>query len=405
MSSIGAMRDKIEQIKALPKHRGVTFWVGCFKMGGHGDSLTLCAFARAAKRYWQDKLGAPNGSGPVSRVVTSWDRAEPDSRPHEGERVGVIAIRRVVGMPDDYDVGGAQRGIDACLGVPEVGWPWQAAGLAPCFDVFYDVRYTARAIFRDQERFTVEAGEARDSLDHYRWLHDGFPWACSHMDERCGMSQWDLMSITAGFDVTPDDLYVSTTTPVIGKYGTSALPLNGGYDGCVTIHNGEGGKGRTKTMPRDVPNLITEALAGNGFQVVQVGCRDNVREPTIRGAADLRGLRFTETAALIAKARLHVDVEGGLVYVAKAVGTQSCVFFGPTPRSVFAFHGNRNYSRGICPEGPCWWSHKRWPHECKMGFKNCVNFPQAETAAHAVLQTIGEQGGPQVEMTKTRVVE
>lgn len=407
MGIVGVMQDKVRGIIADPRHRAVTFWIACFKPGGIGDYLTLCAFARAAGRHWEARLGARGESDDGDcEVRATWARPEP-ARERRGETVGVLCIGRECGLPLDYDKVHGQPGINAHFQMPEIGWAFQASKLAPLVDVLYDVRYTAREIIRDKERFATEDADARDRLDYYRAYYDFFPWSSQYLEGRVGMSQWDLLSETAGFPVTPDDLFVATNAVVMGDHGLSTLPASPLLDGCVTIHNGEGGTGKTKLLPRDVPTAIAAALIAEGIPVAQVGVRDDKKEPMTRGVMDLRGLRLPETAAVIQKARMHVDVEGGLVYVARAVQTPSVVFFGPTPRSFFAFYGNANYTRGICPfredSRHCWWSTRNWAKRCPLGFKNCVNLPQAETATRMVMNALHSQGGARIEMQKQRV--
>jgi len=314
MGIVEAMQEKVRGIVADPRHRNVTFWIACFKPGGVGDYLTLCAFARAARRHWEARLGvrsAGAGDG-ACEVRATWARSEP-VRERRGETVGVLVIGRECGMPLDFDKGNGQPGINAHFNMPEIGWAFQASKLAPLVDVLYDVRYTAREIIRDKVRFAEADAQARDRLDYWRAYYDFFPWSSQYLEGRVGLSQWELLSETAGFEVTPDDLFMATEAVSLGDHGVSDLPASPLLDGCVTMHNGEGGTGKMKVLPRDVPTAIAAALIAKGIPVAQVGVRAENKEPMTRGVIDMRGLRLPETAAVIQKARLHIDVEGELV--------------------------------------------------------------------------------------------
>ena len=103
-------------------------------------------------------------------------------------------------------------------------------------------------------------------------------------------------------------------------------------------------------------------------------------------AEDLRPIRAT--AAVIAGAQLHVDIEGGLVYVARAGGTRSVVFFGPTPVATFGFPDNVNVCMERCR--PCWWSREGWGAECPKGHAHCRNMPDPAQAAEVVTRALEE---------------
>jgi len=102
MKLVRAMHERVERYKAL--HPRVTFWIGAFKSGGHGDYLTLCAFARAARRHWAQKLGTQAPTGAVRTNFGSGVAAVP-----AGETIGVMVIGRDTGMPADYDITGSTR--------------------------------------------------------------------------------------------------------------------------------------------------------------------------------------------------------------------------------------------------------------------------------------------------------
>ncbi len=429
-----------EQIEALKARQPeVRFWIGVFKPGGHGDWLTACALARAAKRHWQRRLERDAGRETWDAKAETTAPSDPSLTspvPRPPSPLGVIVIGRETGMPEDFDLAYGQPRIDAMLRVPEFNHRLQAGRCAPHFDVFYRGFYAIKTSFKaavtgcrsqvpgsspqpgtchpEPSFFSPIAEQlaADERLSDFRDLYDHTMESNNLLGKRYQISQWDLMSATAGFRIGPEDLAVPTECAKLDGFAESPLLDCGlriadcglgaeirnhqseirNFAGCVTIHNSEGGAGRTKCLPPDVPAAIVAALLARGERVVQVGARDPEREPPIQGAVDLRGLRMPETARVIRAARLHVDVEGGLVYVAKAVGTPAVVFFGPTPPVVFGFPGNLNTTRAICPPpyGPhCWWAKPDWFYRCPHGCPSCLNLPQPETAAALVLKALG----------------
>lgn len=344
-----------------------TFWIGvCPRMGGHGDWLIACTIGRAAKEYWRGMLG--------------------DTRP-----VAVLVIGNETELPEDLDIALGQPDVDQAVRLPVTHWLPRAQVAADHFDVFYDGQYAWRTRCRQlHQSFAHYQAEANARLADWRRYYDGFPEACHHLG-KTGVSQWQVMTQTLGFDVRPDDLVIPTTAPAVKGWDRESVVTLKAFDGCVTIHNGQGETRGTKVLPQPVLDEISLALNRAGHQVVQLGLLDNKAEPPVKGAVDLRGLRINETAFVIEHAKLHVDGEGGLVVVARAVDTRSVVFFASTPRSLFGFDGNANYSRAICPEptGPhCFWCCPTWSAKCPLGFEYCVNLPQPETAARVVLDAL-----------------
>ncbi len=88
---------------------------------------------------------------------------------------------------------------------------------------------------------------------------------------------------------------------------------------------------------------------------VQVGL---AKDPLLSKVIDGRGLAVRESAAVIANADLFIGLEGGLMHLAKAVGTTAVIIYGGyvAPR-ISAYDGNLNiYSPVAC--SPCYSSHQ-----------------------------------------------
>jgi len=381
-------RDHARNIRRMTEHLPgllasrpqVTWWIGVMsRFGGHGDWLVECAFARAAKRYWQARL--------------------PE------ETVGVVVLGIECQLPEDIDVAATQPDVDACLRMGGCHWIPRAHAFRPFTNVCYETQIAVKTTFKDPVRWAREQHEADARLSDFRWFYDGFPDSSARAHE-LGMTEFELLAASSGIPVTADDLAISLDVPNLPDCAAERVGDLDGYAGCVTIHNGQGEGRGTKLLPPSVPEAIARAVARRALVCVQLGLRHPKVEPPIMGAVDLRGLRFPETARVLKGARLHVDIEGALVKMAHAVGTRSVVFFGPTPPNVFAIPGNVNYTRGICPRpwGPhCFWKKRGWNLECPLGFERrvdrspydarrrpalCMNHPQPETAVRVVLEAL-----------------
>lgn len=118
--------------------------------------------------------------------------------------------------------------------------------------------------------------------------------------------------------------------------------------------------------------------------IVQVGA--NTSEPI--ASSDLNLINKTtlpEVASIIEHAALHIDNEGGLVHLAKALGTTSCVVFGPTLPAYFGYDGNINCAPNQC--GGCWWMEGTWMTQCIKGDANptCMYTQDPQLIASRVL--------------------
>ncbi len=367
LSASGNLGELIERFKAqFPPE---TFWIGVAgRFDGYGDWLIRCALARAADLHWQSHL--------------------PGWKPGA---VGVMVLGQVARQPDDLDLS-QQPGVDVALRLPPMHWLPRAYKARQHFDVFYEVQYVVRTSFANPVRWQLEQQAADARLADFQALYDGFPHSARLLATRLAISQWHLMSHCAGFEVSPVDLYVPTDCAKAEGFDRVPVADLDAHKGCVTLHNGQGDSPfGTKTLPPDVMPAIAAALNRRGIRAVQLGIRDDDREPPICGAVDLRGLRVPETARVIQNARLHVDVEGGTAIIAAAVRTPSVIFFGPTAPIPFGFEGNVNHTRAICPKphGPhCFWSTDDWSRRCPLGFEHCVNHPQPEAAVRVVLEQL-----------------
>jgi len=339
--------------------------IGILKLGGHGDLLQQLVFAKAVRKRWRRAL------------IVVFSRALAPTRAVVGGEV----------FDDHVDATLFANAAEAMRLGPIVHVPlalagWRAAvpllrGLVDCL---WDVQYVAASYWRDLKRHGREQLEFDSRLKYYSRFYSGFP-CLSNPELHClRMTQFELLAESTGLDVCEDDLRLAAPD------ADAALADAGDY---ATLHNGAGGGAVLKTLPLAHMEAVAAALARQGLAVVQIGKRDDAKEPPILGTRDLRGLPMMASMAVMARAKLHVGIEGGPIYVAKGLGVPRAVFIGPTSPHVFGFADSVNLVRcgadgePVCE--PCWWSRSRWDRRCPKGLPYCANFPQSpEEAAEAV---------------------
>jgi hypothetical protein len=165
----------------------------------------------------------------------------------------------------------------------------------------------------------------------------------------------------------------------------------------VTVHNGFDSD--YSFLPKDapVPEAGRSTRAYAGFDKVTASLKAEFRDITVVQIggpssrpipqADFNLVNRTslgETAELLRGALLHLDSEGSFVHLAAAVGARSCVIFGPTPVSYFAYRENINLPPPVC--GDCWWVTDDWQTNCPRGMAKpqCLAERTPESVVEAV---------------------
>jgi hypothetical protein len=165
----------------------------------------------------------------------------------------------------------------------------------------------------------------------------------------------------------------------------------------ITVHNGFDpafivtGKKATKCYPHFAEVIALLKRRRLGIRFVQIGTTTST--PIAGIDVDLtRRTSFAEVAALVERAELHIDNESGLVHLAAAVGTRSCVVFGPTDAAYFGYFQNVNLPPRFC--GGCWWFTDAWMDQCPRGFgeARCMSQQPPEAVASLVISALRERG-------------
>jgi ADP-heptose:LPS heptosyltransferase len=241
-----------------------------------------------------------------------------------------------------------------------------------CLDIFdlvveikYAVSYARPPASRIDNDFIMQANSQVAKWQHFV-RGAAWPFRNNQLAKEAtaqNLHQLDLVGVTSGLPIqklSPLDFLFTS------QYRDSQL-LRKKY---VTVHHGSD-KNMVAANGLQTKNLspiqwakITKIAQDAGFAVVQLGTASEEQIHDVD--LDLRGLLTLEdTAYLISCADTHIDTEGGLVHLARAVNTKSIVFFGPTPVNFFGYPQNINIAPMVC--GDCWWMTKTWAQKCPIG--------------------------------------
>ncbi len=178
------------------------------------------------------------------------------------------------------------------------------------------------------------------------------------------LNRMSLSYAMLGIEKGVDRLALAVDEAALGKHGLRA----GDY---ITVHNGFDenmvvlGRSSTKIYPgfeqvvaalrRDLPRL----------RIVQLGVPATSRAIAGVDVGLIGQTSLAAAAALIKHAAWHIDVESGLVHLARCFGTRCTVIFGPTSVAYFGYRENDNIAPSAC--GDCWWLTETWMAKCPKG--------------------------------------
>lgn len=300
--------------------------IALVRVGGIGDSLESSLLAVAVKKKY------PNS------IITCF-------------------IRNKAGRDLIYD----NPSVDKVVIIGQVHWAQFVVKLTnKDFDIIYDSRYVTKVIYKEgNPGFDEEKKKTDKAFEPFQKFYETFPLSCNTLTNEYKQSSHSLVLKTACLTGSDDDLSIR-----LDKEDLKMLPLLESNK-FVTVHNGADISRQTKCWGLDNWTEVVKSLNIMGFTVVQLGSK---YEDIIPGAISMNGkTNIKECAALISKAEFHIDTEGGLVHMARAVGTRSIVLFGPTPIHFFGYKENVNIQSPYeCKE--CWWTTDFWWRECPKGY-------------------------------------
>jgi len=259
--------------------------------------------------------------------------------------------------------------LDDVVVAPSSGFPWmrsellRAAGADLIVKCRYVVEYHLPESSRlgEQDRQFVQSAQ----LAQQPWLPlvADFPFDNDRLwrlAAQRGMNMYSLMAATGGFAGSD---FENLSTALVAEDYALHRELPEKY--FVVCNSAEaltiGRTVWTKALPAAKMSRIVAKLKRFQVPSVLLGSKD---DPMIDGVdIDWRGRSSLRQAAAILKgARCLLGPEGGLVNLARAVGTRSVVFFGSTPPEFFAFRENTNISPEFC--GGCWWTTPSYLYQC-----------------------------------------
>ncbi len=261
------------------------------------------------------------------------------------------------------------------------------------FDLIVEVRYAVSYITPPLSRVPsplIRLASARcaewQKYIRFDWPHQNNLFAREVV--RRGMNKLDLVGYTANLPINrysmPEffgvtDLEQATLDPL---RNVVYVTIHHGADAAMGSASGI----QTKNLPISTWEAVVKDLRHLGLKVVQLG---ELGEALITGVdVDLRGQTdFNLTAVVMQGAAVHCDTEGGLVHLARAVGTTSVVAFGPTSVGFFGYPANKNLEPPLC--GDCWWTTKTWSRACprQMTSPECMSH-DAAAITHAANEAL-----------------
>jgi ADP-heptose:LPS heptosyltransferase len=198
-----------------------------------------------------------------------------------------------------------------------------------------------------------------------------------------GMSTGLAVNVTSPLFMYPEERDANFTSEIGLDEGT-----------YVTVHDGfDEGFGKqmgisrcTKQLPVETWRTVIANLQQRGLRVVQVGAPN---EPALPGVdVDLRGRTSLSQLCFVLKgAAVHVDTEGGIVHMARAVHKKSVVCFGPTSVDFWGYPVNAN----LCSDEyvDCWWINPDWMARAPIQQKkSAMEGFEASEITRVVLQEI-----------------
>lgn len=275
----------------------------------------------------------------------------------------------------------------------------------PVFDLIAVWTYGVQYIIPPGSRIAREDIPSIDSgspnlrrlLEEYCFLH-GWPqfnFALSRDATRLGLSVTKLSVATSGLPCpNPHEIPF-----FVGKQSVAAISelltkryvtVHHGFDlNCLPVKTRTTDYSSTKNLSMEQWRQIVSLIRNEGVEVVQLGIAE---EEKIDGVTQyLNGLTSVEESGLLIKHSLcHIDTEGGLVHLARAVHARSVVAFGPTPVEFFGYPQNVNLEPSGCKA--CWFTTQNWVIECPRHTSGpeCMRGHSATDVAEAASRIIAE---------------
>jgi len=295
--------------------------IGVLLLGGMGDSVQLSMYLAGIKRKW-----------PESHITVYCKYPE------------VFRNNPIVNEIGHYEI---------------PNWFSVLEQTKHMYDIYYDLRYCGHVYYNNTStpKLQKEKKLQDEKFQKYRWFYDNFLTG-NYKLTSFGKPIWQLVADSTNLECSPKDMFIDIT-PDENDY-VKRFKYAYKINRYVTVHDFAMFGWQTKCWPMEKWTDVIKFLKDKGIAVVQLGTGyEHLMEGVI---SQLGRTELHQSAALIKHAELHIDIEGGLVHIAKAVGTKSLVLFGPTPEVLFAYPENMNIRSGTC--APCFWRSSAWMKNC-----------------------------------------
>ena len=313
--------------------------IGIIRLGGLGDAIIATSLVTAVKRKW------PNAY--VYVFVRSESQRQFLSKYKNIDKV--IVISEKVDLDGYLQVKMASELVNN-----------------EYLDICLLDRYVIKAFFK-KGLYPKLKEKMNNLFQKFNLNFDTFPYFTNNL-LIYKRNEYELRSASTDLEIDPSGLSVCLNDHDFQILKN--LPKS-----FVTVHHGSDSEFRSKLKNKN--NLqtknwfadrwakVVKFLQSKGYEVIQLGVS---QDEYIPGTIDMRGkTTITEAGAILKNANLHLDTEGGLVHLAKAVGTRSLVLFGPTAIEFYGYKDNINIRAGNCKN--CWWSKPDWAFKCPVGYK------------------------------------
>ena len=318
---VGVITKKLDLPIQEKKAKEGQLKIGILRVGGLGDTLQLGAHACAVKRKFPDCFLTVYVRDKISAEIMEYNKY-----------------------------------VDKIYQVGVASWDSIVALHSKNHDIFYDFRYAVKVIF-NTKLYPEYRTQTEKMFTEYEKIYKDF-CKSNYKIENYGINLIDFSNKVACLEGNCNDL----TFDLKDNGSSYARSLVG--QKYVTLHVSNGQYRVTKSWGIERWEKVVEYLISLGYTVVQLG--DNGGEQLIQGCMGLMGITtLHETAWVLYGAQFHLDTEGGLVHLAKAVKTPAVVIFGATPVECFGYKDNINLRINECK--PCWYKTEDWYLKCPDG--------------------------------------
>ena len=238
---------------------------------------------------------------------------------------------------------------NADLVMEAVSWKEDVEKKSRYFEIFFDCRYITKITFNNPFfKHEVPKFPAFDKLFEY------FTYSNRYLIY-LGVNTFNLMFLSTGLMATADDMFITQ----------EHYEMPGIEDKKFVCLHTDSVNAPVKSWFSDYWEELSTWLLKK-WSVVLVGRKQQYDIPC---SLDLRSKTdIHQTANILSRATMLICPESGLAHVARAVGTQSVVLFGPTSPSLFGYPENINIQIGTCRD--CFGASSLW-------MPSCMKFPYA----------------------------